>query len=333
MPRTSYYKSYLDGWRGLAILCVLYSHFLSIGNTRWIGSFGVDLFFVLSGFLMAEILFIRKQRLKIFFIRRISRIAPVFVIYVGVAFTISKVIPFQNYQITSHELLSTLAFLRSYYPVSPSIWQANWSIGHLWSLNIEEHTYMFLAALAYLTKYTAKNTVIKLLIFSIMVTFIFRFMYASDFIIPGSDFTLYSHVAGYAIMVPVTFRLLVDWKYDFLVADSTKQSMSIFCFVSAIIVSSPLVEKPILAPCFLAISICYFEHNSSLIKRVLSINVFKIFGKAAFSLYLWQQIFYDNFDNAIVGLCLALITGFMCYLLVENPLRLYINRKYGNSSN
>jgi peptidoglycan/LPS O-acetylase OafA/YrhL len=57
--------SYLDGWRGLAIICVLAGHFLFIKSFN-LGPFGVELFFVLSGRLMADILFVFREDLLVY---------------------------------------------------------------------------------------------------------------------------------------------------------------------------------------------------------------------------------------------------------------------------
>ncbi len=48
----------LDGWRGLAVIVVLMGHFGADRYVPNVSSFGVDLFFVLSGRLMADILFV-----------------------------------------------------------------------------------------------------------------------------------------------------------------------------------------------------------------------------------------------------------------------------------
>ena len=45
---------YLDGWRGLAIFFVLISHFYPVPSYN-VGRFGVDIFFVLSGFMFMTI--------------------------------------------------------------------------------------------------------------------------------------------------------------------------------------------------------------------------------------------------------------------------------------
>jgi peptidoglycan/LPS O-acetylase OafA/YrhL len=70
---------YLDGWRGFAILCVLEAHFVGFFESfRFdFGRFGIDVFFSLSGMLMAGILFEQRMPLGLFYRRRISRILPV----------------------------------------------------------------------------------------------------------------------------------------------------------------------------------------------------------------------------------------------------------------
>ncbi|MDC0146023.1 acyltransferase [Amylibacter sp.] len=322
------YIPYLDGWRGLAIIGVLYAHFVPLGNSNWLGSFGVDLFFVLSGYLMGEVLFIKRQRLDAFFIRRFSRIFPVFFIYLLIAFTAANIINDKLYSISLIELLSTLTFMRSYLPFEPSIWSAQWSIGHIWSLNIEEHTYILLAMFAFCSKGKSHAYVLRLLGLSILMTFIFRYFYIINLIEAKSDFTLYSHVAAYAILVSVFFRLLVEWKYDFFMTKNLKSIVSIMSFVTAVLVSSPIIGKPILTPILLGISITYFDANPKFFTDILSIKLFRFFGKASFSLYVWQQIFHENIDNKFYGLCLALFIGFLSYAMIENPLRRLINRKY-----
>src|SRR6516225_1339326 len=85
MPKeeTGRHLDHLDGWRGIAVLLVVFGHFWGDEHI-WSGlsSSGVELFFVLSGRLMAEILFVRHSELPTFFVRRISRIFPALAAYV-----------------------------------------------------------------------------------------------------------------------------------------------------------------------------------------------------------------------------------------------------------
>lgn len=70
----------LDGFRGLAIVLVLVGHFLPLPGIN-LGRLGVELFFVLSGRLMAEILFERGARLGPFFQRRFARVYPTLLVF------------------------------------------------------------------------------------------------------------------------------------------------------------------------------------------------------------------------------------------------------------
>ena len=327
------YIPYLDGWRGLAIICVLYSHFIPFGNSKWLGAFGVDLFFALSGYLMCSVLFFKRQKLSIFFIRRFSRVYPVFIIYVIIAYIIAQLYTDSHNNISLTEVFSTLVFMRSYFPSEPSIWATQWSIGHIWSLNIEEHSYIALAIVASITKGKNLSYALTLIGILIITSFIFRFFYVYDIIETQADFTLYSHVAVYAVFTPVFLRIINKCGYDLIFTKKLKTLLSVSCFILALLATSPIVGKPILTPILLGISINYFNYSPNIVQNILSNIIFRVFGKAAFSLYIWQQIFYQNVDNSTVGLCLALITGFMSYLFFENPIREFINRKYGTSSN
>lgn len=84
--------SQLDGVRGCAILLILIWHYF--GNpyktNQIIGLFwsGVDLFFVLSGFLLTSILLENYESgnyFKVFYIRRLCRICPVYFLLLGIA--------------------------------------------------------------------------------------------------------------------------------------------------------------------------------------------------------------------------------------------------------
>jgi peptidoglycan/LPS O-acetylase OafA/YrhL len=128
----------LDILRFVAVLAVIInhspiSHFFSV----W-GWAGVDLFFVLSGFLISGLLFSEYKKRKAisfkrFFIRRGLKIYPAFYVFLlltGVAgyFVFHSVAPATHY-------LHDSVFVANY-------WQGVW--GYTWSLGVEEHFYVFL---------------------------------------------------------------------------------------------------------------------------------------------------------------------------------------------
>ena len=131
---------YLDGWRGLAIALVLQAHFFTLPGFKS-GRFGVDVFFVLSGFLMSRILFVKRVPLAIFYKRRISRILPAFLLYVAVVYGAAYALN----RTKKDNVLWTITFLRTYLPANSDAFNADIPISQLWSLNVEEHCYVFLS--------------------------------------------------------------------------------------------------------------------------------------------------------------------------------------------
>jgi peptidoglycan/LPS O-acetylase OafA/YrhL len=134
--------SYLDGWRGIAIILVLFHHF---GEFRNLGRTGVDFFFVLSGLLMSRILFVDKMPLGTFYKRRIARIFPVFNLYLlvsGAVFTLY--LPALN----KDDLLYSALFLRTYFPGDNILASDKAPISQLWSLHVEEHCYVLLSIIS-----------------------------------------------------------------------------------------------------------------------------------------------------------------------------------------
>lgn len=133
----------LDGWRALSILFVLAAHLFPLGPKAWqlneaIAGCGLALFFILSGFLITNIL-IKDQNIKHFLIRRFLRIIPLAWLFIIVT------------------LLATSAKHNTYIP--HFLFYANWPpmtltepTGHLWSLCVEMQFYLLIALLVAVLK-------------------------------------------------------------------------------------------------------------------------------------------------------------------------------------
>ena len=93
---------------------------------------------------MGNILFIKRTPLPIFYKRRASRIFPAFLIFVIAIYSFGFIYEFD---FTAKEVVSTLTFMRTYLPAGIGIWEASLPIGHLWSLNVEEHGYLIMSLL------------------------------------------------------------------------------------------------------------------------------------------------------------------------------------------
>ena len=144
---THKYIPTLDGIRGLAILAVvLYHNFSGLSDQFYIGWMGVDLFFVLSGYLITNALMntlYSRDYLRNFYAKRVLRIFP---IYYLVLFVFLVLFPFIHF----------LKAEFSYY-IDHQLWfwlyMQNWLIifnfpqgsgyfNHFWSLAVEEQFYL-----------------------------------------------------------------------------------------------------------------------------------------------------------------------------------------------
>jgi len=148
----------LDGVRGLAILLVLFYHTTVVQPGPWwatalhgiwrnFGWTGVDLFFVLSGFLITGILVDSKgspHYLRNFYARRVLRIFPLYYVYLLAVFLIGPQLSSQFAQAVrvGDEAWTYWLYLQNYIVAWHGEWPHGQLFDHLWSLAIEEQFYL-----------------------------------------------------------------------------------------------------------------------------------------------------------------------------------------------
>lgn len=167
----------LDHLRALAILIVFLFHYfiLSGGQPEWLPDFakfgwtGVDLFFVLSGFLISSQLFAQIQQgenisFKHFFLKRFFRIVPAFLVTVGLYFCL----PFFREKESLPPLWKFITFTQN---IGLNLKDFG-TFSHAWSLCVEEHFYLFLPLILILLQSTK---LIKKSYWLLIVLFLFGF--------------------------------------------------------------------------------------------------------------------------------------------------------------
>ena len=322
----------LDGWRAVAIAGVLWYHaayyFFTAEDAAYAsvagyGAFGVDLFFGLSGLLITSLLLKQWSEtgaisLKAFYTRRVFRILPVYLLFLGVVAAMGLL---QG----PRELASCLLFFRNYL-------SSGWgrATSHLWSLSIEEHFYLIwpgLLALCgmkrgrHVAAYLALAFGFWRLVESQMNLHLFpgvppnvRTDLRMDALLWGAvvAFTLHDAKARERLRLQLQF-----WPWLGMVAAAL---LSIVYFSNLTSVFLAVLIPIILAGTLL--------HPEWLVSRALDSAPVAWMGRISYSLYIWQQLFLvpgwehpSHFATRLPwNLAVVLAVACASYYLVEIPL-------------
>lgn len=334
------YRTEIDGIRALAIIPVIFFHFEVSYFSG--GFFGVDIFFVISGYLITKIIYENLTNNKFsfsdFYYKRAKRLLPslilVLFLILGIGFCFFD---YLTYKYLGKEVFSSLLYFSNiiYYRSVGYFDTANKlkPLLHTWSLSVEEQFYLifpfiFSITFRYLRK--VRNLVI---LFSIilLISFWFNFFYNADnlsskYYLP--HFRIWEFLAG-----SITFLLLIDStmtkiKYSTIIHSSGL--VLIFCsfyFYSRFQLDILLLNiLPVLATIILLIPL-----PNSLIYKFLQFNIFQQIGKISYSLYLWHwpifvlfsYFYFKPFSTfQIIGLLLlTYCLAFLTWRFFENPIR------------
>ena len=175
----------LDGLRGLAILLVLLLHFTTdmeipagtvaagVRSAFQIGWIGVDLFFVLSGFLITGILVDNKggrRYFSAFYARRALRILPVYFLAVFATFHLLPRV-FQDFDTGGARTEAAFWLFLTNFRELP--YQLARTVGHFWSLAIEEQFYLMWPLVVFLSSRTRAR---RIALLAVMLSPLLRYV-------------------------------------------------------------------------------------------------------------------------------------------------------------
>lgn len=313
----------LDGWRGAAILGVLFAHFF-ISRPINLGRFGVELFFVLSGRLMAEMLFRRQASLPRFFARRFSRIYPALLVFVLAAWGLSALVP--RLTVDWRAALSALTFTYNYYAQFAGHVP---ELSHIWSLCIEEHVYALLGLIALAARRFAIAPVP--IIFGLALLAIVD-GWISALLLHGDYYAVYwrTDTRGASILLGAGIWLLASGQLRPLFAPRAT-AICLAAGASALLLNLNIVPDAVkysIGTALLGLSLATVEAAPAAIASILRSRLFVAAGLASYSLYLWQQVFVKlawNVPSRLALLAPAVSIGLASFLLVEQPARRWLN--------
>lgn len=312
---------HLDGWRGVAILLVLQSHFAPLARVDT-GKLGVDIFFGLSGLLMSQLLFIERMPLATFCQRRISRILPAFLLLVAGVYAVAA---WTGDLRGPLESVATLVFLRTYLPPQPDIWHTGLPLGHLWSLNVEEHCYVFLGLLALPAVLRGREAALLAAVSLGCMTL--YWLYATSPAFAGSSFEIRTEVAALPLLASAAYRLLRHRVAPFVRPWVPLAALTLAAL--GYLPHAPWWLGAFITPLALAFSVNHLGQAPHWLLAVLASRPMRRMGLWSYSIYLWQQPFHIHQaalppGTAVLG---ALAAGLASFYLVEYPARRWLNAR------
>lgn len=321
--------AFLDGWRGLAVLLVVLGHFIAGAPVR-LGSTGVELFFVLSGRLMAQMLIIRRQPFVEFFVRRASRILPTLFVFATCMMVISLgTTIFDTPQTNFTSYVATLFFFQNYLS-EPNV---SLLFEHCWSLAVEEHSYLLLAAIAALTVRDRRTAMIVAALLA-AAALLNGWRLTSEPLGDAQSIYRRSDVRSASILMSFAAYLWVEQRF---LSARGKLWGAIsplgLCAGMAILVH-PATPDPIrfsLGTFLLAASIATLDLAPAPFRRLFELRALTLVGVISYSLYLWQQPFFHLTQTNVptfLGLLLAMAGGVLSFRTIEQPLRKALNSWY-----
>jgi peptidoglycan/LPS O-acetylase OafA/YrhL len=343
------YRREIDGLRALAVLSVILAH---AGVEIFSGGFvGVDIFFVISGYLITTIILneLEKDEFEIvkFYERRARRILPALflVMFISTIFGYLLLMP-DEYKNLGQSLVATSIFSNN---ILLGITSGYWDLAsefkpllHTWSLGVEEQYYIFYPILILLAWKFNQKIIPLLLWISFIISISFAIWFVS--ISPSWSFYLLPTRAWELVIGGITvlfMRSRPNISENFLVSN-------IFSFLGflAIITSviffdetTPAPSYPFLLPTIGAVLIIIFSQPKTLTYHILSHKWMVFTGLISYSLYLWHQPFFAYLrayskEEPSVTAFLALIPiifiiSYLTWMYIESPFRnkKLINRK------
>jgi len=337
------YRKDIDGLRAIAILSVLFYH---LGFSFISGGFiGVDIFFVISGFLITQSIQNDLNNhiftIKHFYIKRIRRIVPVlFVTTIVTMFFAIFILPIEALKefvlsVTSVSFFGSNIFFWQhidYFSVSAELKP----LLHTWSLGIEEQFYIFFPLFMMWTATWRSKKVF-------MVTVVFSFL---SFALSASPFGV-SHIQAnfflpitrfWELFIGVLLALFLSQKREM---KRSKMLDNILALLGLGFIIAPLLLLDYnsvfpginaLYPVVGSALIIYSgERGESFLVPILSHKVVRYIGLISFSLYLWHWSIIAFAKNLVIGefslglqlfiLTLTFLLSALSYHFVEKPFR------------
>lgn len=327
------YRSDIDGLRGIAILCVLLFHFDApqLGG----GFVGVDIFFVISGYLITRILSTEihsgEFSIRRFYERRVRRILPALFVTLGLSAVASFLLlsPRHFLGFGRSLLAATFSVSNAYFWSQAGYFDAEAifkPLLHTWSLGVEEQFYLFWPFLAMLFVRRQKPALIVLAVAATSLLWSYPYLdkpATAFYLVP---FRVFEFCIGAIVLwLPPFARCAQVLRALMAAAGLVAIGYSAVAYSAA----TPFPFHAALLPCIGGAALIHAERAGA--ARLLTLPPLVFVGKISYSLYLvhWPLVVlykYWKFDPVSpleLGLLMLVCFGLALamYRYVERPFR------------
>lgn len=329
------YRPEIDGLRALSIIPVILYH-AEIDFFKG-GFIGVDIFFVISGYLITSILIseieINKFNFFNFIERRLRRILPalLLVIIFSIPFSIFVMFPDQL-ELFSQSLISTVTFVSNIFywrEIGYFMTEAfEKPLLHTWSLSVEMQFYLIFPLVLLCSWKLFKKEILWILIIIFILSFGLA-EYGSRYH-PGANFYFLPTRIWELISGSIAAFLLFKYK----IRSNTYLSL---IGIFLILISFYLFNQGSPWPSFLTIIpilgttlVIVYSYGGTLTSKILGLKLLVYFGLISYSAYLWHylifslaRIYFFEVSNTIYFLMISLtfILATLTFYCVERPFR------------
>lgn len=340
------YRNELDGIRAMAVIAVFFYHcHLQIGGFSILpgGFLGVDIFFVLSGYLISSIVFDDIYNSKFnfisFYIKRARRILPA----LFVVLTFSSIITYQlllpdDYMVFGKSALASVFFVSNYYYYSFDSYTATSSLYnfllHTWSLSAEWQFYLLFPVFIVSVKKYAEKHLLQIVIIGFIVSLSLACFLSNR----NHDLSFYSFATrAWELLAGCMVAYIEKNKESRIKNEIANQVLPLvgmtmliysFLFITDTSIHPGIITLiPVIGTCLIIIS----SSKEELVGRCLQIRPVVFIGAISYSLYLWHQIVivtfrivkhvHINIGQGFMLLIITLTLSIATYYYIEKPFR------------
>jgi len=349
MSNSIKYRPDIDGLRAVAVICVILFHF----NSEFLigGYLGVDIFFVISGYLITRLISKSLQQKEFsilsFWKRRINRLMPAMLFMLIVTLLTATILLFGSERLTlSNNAVAAFTSWSNIFlwKVTDSYWAENAAsmpLLHTWSLSVEEQFYLiFPFALILLYKLKNRLALVSAVFITMLASYWLNRVYGGY-----SASAQENSIASFYLLHTRLWELLLGALVSFLPPfQHTKKSWPrifglagstiglVFIVGSVVVIGKNDIDHRIdtALACIGSGLLIYFGGQDFLSRFFLSNRLMTYIGKLSYSLYLWHWpvivfssylVLEPTWQEYSLILLLIIILSLIAHYLIEKPMR------------